>query len=70
MKLILLLALLLTLDACQNPSRLQAAQKAPSFGAVPEPGGPRAQTGALITFAAGAQARHAQGLSRLACSLL
>jgi len=26
MKLILVLALLLTLDACQNPSRLQAAQ--------------------------------------------
>jgi hypothetical protein len=29
MKLLLLLALFLTLDACQNPSRLQAAQSGP-----------------------------------------
>jgi hypothetical protein len=29
MKLLLLLALLLTLDACRNPSRLQAAQSGP-----------------------------------------
>ena len=29
MKLLLLLALLLTLDACQNPGRFQAAQSAP-----------------------------------------
>jgi len=29
MKLLLLLGLLLTLDACQNPSRLQAAQSEP-----------------------------------------
>jgi hypothetical protein len=29
MKLLLLLAPLLTLDACQNPSRLQAAQSGP-----------------------------------------
>ena len=28
MKMLLLLALFLTLDACQNPSRLQAAQSA------------------------------------------
>ena len=28
MKMLLLLALLLTLDACQNPSRLQAVQSA------------------------------------------
>ena len=30
MKLLLLLALLLTLEACQNPSRLQAAQSGPA----------------------------------------
>jgi hypothetical protein len=29
MKLLLLLALLLTLDACQNPSRIQAEQNGP-----------------------------------------
>jgi hypothetical protein len=37
MKMLLLLALLLTLDACQNPSRLQAVQSArPQTASFPE----------------------------------
>jgi hypothetical protein len=35
MKMLLLLALLLTLDACQNPSRLQAMQSGPPEAFLP-----------------------------------
>ncbi len=35
MKMLLLLALLLTLDACQNPSRLQAVQSQPPASLPP-----------------------------------